>query len=228
MKLYVDDLNQAGHCLKFGTKYRNGRLYIPGEGWRGRSHKGHRMDKEVKIEIEREAEQESTSQHSQTERERQSANIYKMIANEIRPNSIKMVEDIPGNHLSGMVPILDTTMAIVDCVIVHHHYSKPMASLELVSARSAMSMSSKISILVQEACRRVKNYSVFLPWNQKVAEVNKLICQMLWSGYSEKIREVVARRALAKLESDWDNFTSLGRPLYRTREERKQIQKPNK
>ena len=66
-----------------------------------------------------------------------------------------------------MVPILDTHMAIVDGVITHHHYSKPMASLELVQARSAMSMSSKISILVQEATRRVRNCSTHLPWEIK-------------------------------------------------------------
>ena len=42
MKVYVDDLNQVGVCLPYGTKYCKGRLYIPGEGggWRGRAIKG--------------------------------------------------------------------------------------------------------------------------------------------------------------------------------------------
>ena len=35
LKLYVDDLNQAGLCLPLGTRYIKGKLYIPGQGWRG-------------------------------------------------------------------------------------------------------------------------------------------------------------------------------------------------
>ena len=53
-----------------------------------------------------------------------------------------------------------------------------MASLKLVQARSAMSMASKISILVQEATRRVSNCSVNLPWETKAKHINTLMCQM--------------------------------------------------
>ena len=91
-----------------------------------------------------------------------------------------------------------------------------------------MSMASKISILVQEATRRVRNCSVDIPWETKVKHVNKLMCQMVWSGYSQKVREIVARRSLAKLESDWDNLETLGRSLYRSREQRRQTQKADK
>ena len=34
-KIYVDDHNQAGWCLPYGTLYTAGKLYIPGKGWRG-------------------------------------------------------------------------------------------------------------------------------------------------------------------------------------------------
>ena len=40
MKLYVDDLNQAGYCLPFGSRYVNGKIYIPSLGWKGRSEPG--------------------------------------------------------------------------------------------------------------------------------------------------------------------------------------------
>ena len=113
-----------------------------------------------------------------------------------------MVEDVPGYHASGMVPILDNLMSIINSKITHHYYSKPMALLELVSARSAMSMASKINILVQNTSRRVRNYSIHLHRETKVSHINTLMCQMMWSGYSQKVREVVARRTIAKLESD--------------------------
>ena len=32
LKVYVDDLNQVGKCLPYGTQYHNGKLFLPGEG----------------------------------------------------------------------------------------------------------------------------------------------------------------------------------------------------
>ena len=77
-----------------------------------------------------------------------------------------MKEDIPGNHPSGCLPILNTHMEVVDGQIVHHHYSKPMSSLEVTNCRSALSQSSKLSILVQEGVRRIRNTSKELPWTE--------------------------------------------------------------
>ena len=81
---------------------------------------------------------------SQHLREQLSAEIYRQIANEVRPRSVRMKEDTPGNHQNGCLPILDTQMEVVDGLIVHHHFTKPMASLEITNNRSAMSKSSKI------------------------------------------------------------------------------------
>ena len=32
LKLYVDDLNQVGECLPLGSQYKEGTLYVPGQG----------------------------------------------------------------------------------------------------------------------------------------------------------------------------------------------------
>ena len=56
-------------------------------------------------------------------------------------------------------------MGIRDGKVIHHHFSKKMSSLEVVLGRSAMSMGSKLSILLHEGCRRVRNCSVELPWD---------------------------------------------------------------
>ena len=52
LKVYVDDLNQAGLRLPYGTQYIRGRLYIPGRGWSGRAPDGQAITKEEKKEIE--------------------------------------------------------------------------------------------------------------------------------------------------------------------------------
>ena len=74
-------------------------------------------------------------------REKNSATIYRTIANECLPRSVQMMEDPPGNHHDGILPILDTKMAVIGGQIVHHHFSKPMASLEITLKISAMNTS---------------------------------------------------------------------------------------
>ena len=69
-----------------------------------------------------------------------------------------MKEDTLGCHASGFLPILDTQMGVVDGQIVHHHYVKPMAALELTLRRSAMSKASKYVLF----------WKRFVPFFQKV------------------------------------------------------------
>ena len=126
MKIYVDDLNQAGFCLPLGSVYHHGKLFIPGKGWCGRSHKGKALSQEQKTQIELEGQAKNLEMSSQTERERWSAAIYREVAIECLPRSVRMKEDTPGNHPDRMLPILDTKMAVVGGQIVHPHYSKPM------------------------------------------------------------------------------------------------------
>ena len=139
-----------------------------------------------------------------------------------------MKEDTPGNHPDGFLPILDTKMAVIGGQIVHHHYSKPMASLEITLKRSAMSTASKYNILVQEGNRRLKNMSPDTTWNDKLPLINKLMIQMLWAGYSFKDREIVARRIMAKYQNDMKSLIMESKPLYRTKMERNKELKVNK
>ena len=46
---------------------------------------------------------------------------------------------------------------------------------------------------------------------------------MKWVGYSENSKQIVATRALAKMESDVHNFHHMGGPLFRSKEERNQF-----
>ena len=126
-------------------------------------------------EIEVQAEWRQAQPHSQEEREAWSAEAYRTIANEVLPTSVRMKEDVPGNYPSGLLPILDTQVCVRNGRILFHHFSKTMASLEVVLSRSNMSMSSKLSILTQEACRRLRNFSPSIPWEVKLKEVNRLM-----------------------------------------------------
>ena len=114
----------------------------------------------------------------------------------------RMKEDVPGNHPSGLLPILDTQMAIVDGIIVFHHYTKPMASKETILTRSAMSLGSKMNILVAEGSRRLRNCSLELPWATRVEHLNRLSVSMKWAGYNQEVRRTVVTRILARFNQN--------------------------
>ena len=65
-------------------------------------------------------------------------------------------------------------------------------------------------------------------WSEKVPYLNKLMISMLWSGYSEKTRELLATRILARYSQNIRNFTELSRPLYRSRSMRQEVVKVDK
>ena len=56
IKLYVDDLNQVGYSLPYGTWYKDGKMYVHGKGWTGRSYNESGMTKQELTEIQTEAE----------------------------------------------------------------------------------------------------------------------------------------------------------------------------
>ena len=139
-----------------------------------------------------------------------------------------MVEDVPGNHPSGFLPILDTQMAVSGGKLIFKHFTKAMASLEVALQRTAMSESSKLNILTNEGSRRLRNCSLDIPWTEQVVFLNKLMISMMWGGYSGKQRKIVVRRVLARYHTNLNNFRHHGRPLYRSKEERVNILKPDK
>ena len=77
-----------------------------------------------------------------------------VLANDILLDSIAMEEDTPWSHENQRLPILDTKMVIGNNQIIHRYYRKPMASLELILLKTAMSMPYMINILTQDGARR--------------------------------------------------------------------------
>ena len=68
------------------------------------------MTESEKKRLETKANNKAESQHSVEDRERASAAVFRTIANTILPRSIRMVEDVPWNHQSLYLPILETEM----------------------------------------------------------------------------------------------------------------------
>ena len=139
-----------------------------------------------------------------------------------------MKEDTTADHPNRCIPILDTEMWMEDGQILHSHYQKPMASMEVIQARSAMSLASKMDILVQEGSRRIRNCSLSTPWEEITPFLNKLMISMYWARYPESVRRTVATRIVAKWNTNLESLKSLGRPIYRNKEERRKLPRDDK
>ena len=122
--------------------------------------------------------QKAYEEHTRIEAERWSASVFREIATQAMPRSVWMVEDVPGNHPNGFLPILDTQMAVIGGIFRFKHFSKPMSSLEVTLQRAVISPSAKFNILTQEGNRRLRNYDLEMPWTQKVEYINKLMVSM--------------------------------------------------
>ena len=178
------------------------------------------METDEKEAIKLEADEMNSKEVTIKETENWSAQIFRMIANDILPNSIRMKEDTPWNHDNQRLPILDTEMKMVDGQVIHWHNRKPVASLELTNMKTAMSTANKINILTQEGSRRLRNCSLSLPWQEQKEYLDSLSIQMMWCGYKQQTREIVIKRVLAKKENDLHSHFYNNRPIYRTKEER--------
>ena len=142
-KRYVDDSNLVGEGIKEGTSIV-------------RNEEG-----KLTLEIGNEEVNEGESSTART------ARVYRELANKIMPDSVEMEEDIGENHPNSRLPILDCEMWIENGQKIRHRfYKKPMATEEVVWERSALPISSKTNISLEEMGRRLKNCDIDTPWEE--------------------------------------------------------------
>ena len=141
------------------------------------------------------------------------------IANKIS-EMIKVKEDVPSNHPSGRIPILDLEVWVQGKQIYHCFYKKPMASRKVVCAKSALPTSVKRSILLEEGKRRLKNCSPELAWNEKVLQLNRMSSDMKHSGHTQNFRNLILRRIVANYTKSLSNHLEGVHQMYRNKQER--------
>ena len=146
--------------------------------------------------------------------------LWKAIGDSIHP-SIEVEVDFPSRYVEKRVPILDLRVWVekmVDSdrfVVMHEFYMKNASSKSVISARSALPWSVKITVLTQEVLRILLNCSKDLPWERVAAFVSDFMLRMQFSGYSSSFRYQVLNSAFAA----YDRVLSLDadgtRPMYR-------------
>ena len=141
-------------------------------------------------------------------------------------SSIQLDVDYPSKQRDRKLPFLDLKAwletrekeienQVVDVsVIMYEFYSKEMASKPVINARSALSWSTKRTVLTQEVLRVLLNCSKLLPWERVVKNVNEMVLRMQYSGYSEKFRYEVVNWALKAYETRKKADEEGERPLH--------------
>ena len=107
------------------------------------------------------------------------------------------------------MPILDTEQWIVNVKIgnsfepqiCHSHYSKQMASKYVTLQYSAMPYQSKMSILVAESVRIIRNVSVQCKEEERSEKVQDFLLRLQHSGYNKVERHGVYVKAKKKYEN---------------------------
>ena len=104
-------------------------------------------------------------------------------------------------------------------VITFNHYAKPMASKDVIMARSAFTTREKKNILLEEASRRLRNCSPHCTWEEKCVHITTLNLQMLKCGHKQEFRSMITCRAVAKYRNSLKNHESGVKVMYRRRAE---------
>ena len=158
------------------------------------------------------------------------------IANTIHP-SISVTIDFPLNNKNGRLPVLDLEMWIEKVnidnenkhQILHSHYMKPISSKHVKNKTSALTLQSKMNILVADLLRIMRNISPSCNKTERTIHNQHFLHRMQYSGYNMNDRISVYRRAMKKYEKIINNNQSkrylsnisikvLGKRIQRSRE----------
>ena len=158
-------------------------------------------------------------------------NMIKNIGDDITP-CIKLEADYPSNHEDNKLPILDMkvwptikeetfslegqySVTIKRSTILHEFYQKGIANKSVIHAKSAMSFTSKRTMLTQDILRVLLRCSPHLPWNQVLPHLNHMMTRIQYSGYSEKFRKEVTTSAIQAYDTIRGKEKDGIQPMYR-------------
>ena len=179
---YVDNINVIIGMLEMGSRWVNGSV-VSSKEWKEEDRVSNRSQEEVTIEVVRTA------------------------ADSITP-WLEFTADIPQNHQSKMVPILDLQMWIqhpsqeeMDSglgsnLVCWTFYRKPVASSKVVHAETAYPWRSKLVTLAMELFRWMRNSTRQLSTIARADICNEFTTMMYRSGYVRSTIRGVIRSGL--------------------------------
>ena len=121
----------------------------------------------------------------------------KKIANTVY-DCVQFTTDCPSNYVGkvGEMPVLDLQMYVEDGAIKYEFFEKPCASGLAIPANSAHSKQMKLSVMVEEGVRRLRNHSRGLAWEKRRKVMEDWSRKLKRSGYPPTFRHQVVKAAV--------------------------------
>ena len=196
-KRYVDDINVAAETVKRGVEYIDGQL----------------------VRSKKPEDDENGPKDMRT------FDIIRKICNEIH-SSIQLTADVPSKHQDNKVPILDLKCWTEEIeqnghkkyMILHEHYIKDVSSKAVIHRESALSLSSKRTILTQECLRIMMNCSTNIGWEVITEHLSFFMARMQAAQYDQSFRLQVLKSALNAYKKKKECDAKGGTPFYRNRQ----------
>ena len=173
-KRYVDDISIGVQAIEEGYEYVEGGL--------------NRSEEE---------------QMNNIPRDQRTFGIIRNIGDDIQ-KSIQLTADVPSNYSDGRGPILDLKCWVAEVetekgkcsMILHEHYVKAVSSKTVIHRNSAMSLSSKRTILMQQCLRIMLNCNTHIGWEKIYDHLSFYTARMQVSGYDHSLRLEKVKSAL--------------------------------
>ena len=143
-------------------------------------------------------------------------NEMKIIADNVDGN-LTVKTDVTENYEDGKLPILDVKVWIGndrenERKILHTHYMKDVSSKKVIQENSAHGERMKQNVLVNDMCRVMGNCSERIEWDDgKKEHLNMYMRRMQFSGYDEKERYMILKKANDKYENTKGERRTYGR-----------------
>ena len=146
--------------------------------------------------------------------------VIQKLANKIDP-MIQLTVETPCNSADGKLAVLDLKVNINKLEhnrIDFEFYEKPTRNPRVILASSALSWSSKRTILTQECLRRLRNTKLELGPDVQKFHLDRFMLKLKVSGYNQRFRTEILNSALKAFDKMVEEDKTGVKPMYRCKE----------
>ena len=186
---YVDDELEGLAAVEPGVRFEEGKLIV----------------KEDKIE-----------EDQLLEADERTFRLLRDIGNSIF-KCIQFTIDVPSLNENGRLPVLDLNVEVVGGKIEHGFFQKPCTSEIVIPFNSAHSRKMKMSVLVEEGVRRLRNHSRGMEWERSRQVMEDWSRRLRRSGYPATMRHEVIKAAVERYDKLCKEEEEGVRPIHRPR-----------
>ena len=144
-------------------------------------------------------------------------NLLKNIGNSIFA-CIQFTVEVPSASTNGRLAVLDLELEVKDGSIEHGHFEKACSSEVVIPYTSAHSRKMKMSIMVEEGVRRLRNAARGLDWERSRSVMELWSRKLRRSGYPATVRHEMIGASVRRYERMCEEEDRGVRPVHRARD----------